>query len=72
MLERKDGIIAIVTELKGQRLEIIGGTGSKEENELETVWGTEAERQKAAEKLQEGYMRVVFQEGETQHSQCSC
>lgn len=68
MLERRDRIMAIVTELKGQRLEIIGGTGSKEENELGTVCGTEAERQKAVEKLQEGYMRVVFQE----HSQCSC
>lgn len=36
MLERRVGIMAIVTELKAQRLEITGETGSREENELET------------------------------------
>lgn len=46
--------MAIVMELKAQRLEITGETGSREENELETIQGTETGRQEAAEKLQEG------------------
>ena len=37
MLERRVGIMAIVMELKAQRLEITGETGSREENELEAI-----------------------------------
>lgn len=54
MLERRVGIMAIMTELKAQKLKITGETGSREKDELETIRGTETGRQEAAEKLQVG------------------
>lgn len=46
--------MAMVMELKARRLEITEESGSREENELETIQGTETGRQESAEKLREG------------------